>query len=260
MTEENPLEELKHEPTTPLIEKQEEKAVSGESGEVATEKKDDKSHISRRIGELKREAREAKEALEAERQRRIQLEEATKLKKEPDPNDYADYEKLEADKAIWRSQEKARIKQEIQQEFIAEQQEKAQREQAAKVSQEWAKQREKGAKDFDNWYEHEEDVASVVRTTGAWNIRDVILESDNGAAIVNYLGKNPKVLKEISNLPPSAQTRRLIRIETDLEAKPRKTISSAPDPVNTVKGSASVSANPANESMADYIRRKNGFK
>jgi hypothetical protein len=262
MTEVTPLEELDNEPKTPVIETNlgdvsKENEGDKPDAKVIEEKEKAKNRLSDNLKKATynwREEERKNAVLQAEVER---LRKATEIKKEPDQDEYTDFEKYQQDKQAYKEQEKARLKEELAQEMRAEQQERIQRAEAEKIAKEYGKQRALGAKNFDNWYEHEHAIGEVVQKAGAWTIRDIILDSDKGAALVNYLGTHEEELAEIATLPMSAQTRRLLRIEAKLGASPAKKVSSAPDPVSSVKGSANVSVNPSNETTAEYIRRKN---
>ena len=258
MVEENPLDELKHEPSTPVIDKPDEKAE--EKGETEEKKR---SRIAQTIGEYKRKLRETELAAQ-EKDRIIQeLKEKTLLKKEPDKDDYSDYEKYQNDKKQWEQQKEIEIEAKVTQKLRQKALEREQQVKAEETAKRWAKESAIGKKTYENFDKSEEEVIAVVRDYGAGTIRDYIVEHDEkgmGSALVDYLGNNLDKLEKIATLSPTAQAREMARIEKTLEAKPTKTVSSAPDPVNSVRGSASVSVNPSNESVSDYIRRKNGFK
>lgn len=82
-----------------------------------------------------------------------------------------------------------------------------------------------------------EEVGSLFDTTGfPTPIGSAILESDDAAALLHYLGKNQDVAAELIGLSPTMLGRRIDRIETAMKAKPKT--SSAPKPLEPVKPSA----------------------
>ena len=81
-------------------------------------------------------------------------------------------------------------------------------------------------------------VDAIVNASGSEAIRQTVLGSDIGPAIVDYLGNNPDELEEIADKSQLEQARVLGRIEAKLEAKPVKKVSSAPAPTRSSKGSA----------------------
>ncbi len=78
---------------------------------------------------------------------------------------------------------------------------------------------------------------------------DVIADSQRGADIAYFLGKNPDEAKRIAGMPPIQAARELGRIEAELTPKPRK-ISNAPPPVETVGSRGSGNDDPAGFSIA----------
>jgi hypothetical protein len=66
---------------------------------------------------------------------------------------------------------------------------------------------------------------------------ETIQESDNGPELAYFLGKNPKEAARIAALSPFLQAKELGRLESKLTAAPPATkTSSAPEPINPVKG------------------------
>lgn len=80
---------------------------------------------------------------------------------------------------------------------------------------------------------------------------EVIKDSDNGADVAYWLGKNPAEAQRIAQLPPIAAARELGRIEARLTPQPRR-ISSAPPPVETV-GSRGGSNNDPDKMSVDQL-------
>lgn len=74
---------------------------------------------------------------------------------------------------------------------------------------------------------------------GATPALQVILEADQPAALLHYLGTNPDVVSELADLTPTQLARRLDRIEREMAAKPKT--SAAPKPIEPVSGKATAS-------------------
>ena len=253
MTEETPQEELANEPTEPVIESNLE-----EKAEKPKEQKKPDNRYSKRVEELNTKFREEQREKETLAARVAELEEQSKIKEEPDPDSYVDDGKLREDQNKWKSQETARIKQEARQELQQENARKAQQEKANKVLTNYGKKRLEGDGKYEGWYESEKKVGDALQSHGehAAEVRDSILESKNSDAIIDHFGNNPDKLQDIAFLSPREQAKAIWALDKELEGKPAK-ITSAPDPVRSGTKSAQVPANPANETTAEYIKRKN---
>jgi hypothetical protein len=96
------------------------------------------------------------------------------------------------------------------------------------VSPTWKKQIELGEDKY-------EDFSDIIANPKL-NITDpmalTIAESDTGAEIAYFLGKNPKEADRIANLSFAAQVKEIMK----LEQKFQKQTTSAPDPITPVKG------------------------
>lgn len=90
------------------------------------------------------------------------------------------------------------------------------------------------------------------------DMAEYIAESDTGADIAYYLGKNPLKASQIAQLSPIKAARELGRIEAELAARPKATPSKAPDPINPVgnRGKASVSSLPSDDDDIETWMRK----
>lgn len=81
---------------------------------------------------------------------------------------------------------------------------------------------------------------------------DAIKESENGAAIAYFLGKNPAEASRIAGMSPISQAAAIGRLEAKVTLPERRT-SSAPAPVKTVTGGKGVTEpDPGEMSMDDY--------
>jgi len=87
---------------------------------------------------------------------------------------------------------------------------------------------------------------------------EFITESDLGAEVAYYLGKNPDKASEIADLSPIKAARELTRIETELAARPKHTPSKAPEPITPVgqRGKGSSSALPSDDDDIETWMKK----
>lgn len=76
-------------------------------------------------------------------------------------------------------------------------------------------------------------------------IRDAILESDNGPLLVYHLCKNPDEAEKLSDFSPRKALLELGKLEQKLTAKPERkdevALSKAPPPINPIRGSSTTS-------------------
>lgn len=88
---------------------------------------------------------------------------------------------------------------------------------------------------------------------------ELIADSEKGAEIAYYLGKNRNEAAAINRLPPHLQGAAIARIEAKVSmAKPR-IVSNAPAPVPTIGGGSSPSGkDPAHMTMSEYAAWRSG--
>ena len=87
---------------------------------------------------------------------------------------------------------------------------------------------------------------------------EFISESDQGADVAYFLGKNPIKAAHISQMSPVKAARELTRIESELASKPQATPSKAPEPIRPVgqRGASSTSSLPNDSDDVDTWMRK----
>ena len=88
---------------------------------------------------------------------------------------------------------------------------------------------------------------------------EFIADSDLGADVAYFLGKNPERAQDIAEMSPVRAARELARIEAELASKPKATPSNAPEPIKPVgtRGKASTSALPSDDdSIEDWMRKE----
>ena len=99
-------------------------------------------------------------------------------------------------------------------------------------------------------------------------IHQALLESEHGPEIAYYLALHPEEAKRLAAMKPLAAMKRIVSLESDLayievDEKPAAKVSEAPkkskapEPINPIKGIASVNAGPAAD-YAEYRRRRLG--
>ena len=83
---------------------------------------------------------------------------------------------------------------------------------------------------------------------------DAIKESDNGASVAYYLGKNPDEAARIARMSPVQQAAAIGRLEAKVTT-PAKRSTQAPPPVKTVSGGTGTAAfDPDKSSMEDFYK------
>lgn len=94
-------------------------------------------------------------------------------------------------------------------------------------------------------------------------MREVILQSDDGASLAYHLGKNPEEAARIARLAPMAQIMAIGRLQATLEANaaapaPAPAPSTAPAPIIPVKASAPGQTGLREDlSIGDWMKRRN---
>lgn len=127
--------------------------------------------------------------------------------------------------------EAERVREEIRKGRTAEEFQQR-RQQFGERVQAWA--REQKVDDVDRMFAHPRDGGPVVTNEMA----ETIIDSDQGAAILNYLARNVAESKRIAVLSPLQQAREIGRIEAKLAQGPQpRTVSGAPPPPPRVDGS-----------------------
>lgn len=90
------------------------------------------------------------------------------------------------------------------------------------------------------------------------HMAEFIAESEMGADVAYYLGKNPMKAAQISKLSAVGATRELTRLEAELASKPKAQPSNAPEPIKPVgtRGKPSTSALPSDDDDIDTWMKK----
>lgn len=88
---------------------------------------------------------------------------------------------------------------------------------------------------------------------------EVIMSSEQGPAVLNYLARNQAESKRIAAMTPAQQGREIGRLEAKFAAAPTaNTVSNAPPPHATVKGASdtTVTVDPAKQTDAEWWQSK----
>lgn len=86
---------------------------------------------------------------------------------------------------------------------------------------------------------------------------EAVLEvSEKPAELLYHLGKNPEIAEELADLSPMKLAKRLDRIELELAESGKKKASSAPKPLQEVRGSSSSSRALADLEDKDFVKRR----
>lgn len=205
-----------------------------------------------RIGQLTKNWREAERENERLRYELEQAKTQKQITRQPQEDDYEDTDSYLKDTRLWEQQKEqeieSRVRTKLQEQQARERLEKEQQ----KLAADWAKKKSKAIKQYENFVESEAEVIDAIKTYGAVDMQDAILESNNSTAIVDYLGNNPDELDKIAQLPPRAQDRAIVRLDAKLDAKPAKK-ATAPEPIKPLAtGGAEVNKSLASMSMSEY--------
>ncbi len=88
---------------------------------------------------------------------------------------------------------------------------------------------------------------------------EFIAESEEGAEVAYYLGKNPAKAAQIHRMSAVKATVEMTRIAAEIAAKPKATPSNAPDPIKPIgsRGKSTTSALPSDsDSIDDWMRKE----
>lgn len=87
---------------------------------------------------------------------------------------------------------------------------------------------------------------------------EFIAESDQGADVAYFLGKNPMKAAAIAQMSPVKAARELAKLEGELAARPKATPSKAPDPIKPVgsRGSSTSAMPSDDDDIATWMRKE----
>lgn len=86
---------------------------------------------------------------------------------------------------------------------------------------------------------------------------EAVLDSDDPAALLHYLGNNPDEAADFADLSPAQIGRRLAKLEVKLASEPKKKPSAAPKPLSPVTPKAGGSGEPSDgDSVEDWVAKE----
>lgn len=243
-------------------------AIEGKEQDPAAEKEKAKKRLSDRLRETTWKMRTKERENEALRKENDELKAGAKIKAEPDPDDYADRNKYHEDREAWKTQEREKIRAEEAQNVRKELTLAEKRAQVEKQKEAYISGRVEAIKEDPKFHEYELEIDRVVEAFDAPEIQDLILAAKkNGPRIVSHLGANPDELEEIASASPRERSFLMGKLVAKLEAKPAKTISSAPNPTRSEKGGAQRKEAPkglafdkTKETFSEYSKRVNSSR
>lgn len=214
-----------------------------------------RSRNKRRNEKRRRKQQEAREA--AERARKLEEDatrkrEAVKSLKRPKADDYADLDEFNAALATFTTlgaldeREAARLQDEARQ--AKEAAERIKQEQQMELQQTWTSQVEDGRSRYADF-----DAVALGNAPINDAMAEVIVESEMGADVAYFLGKNPDVAHAMAGGSKLEIARAIGRIEAQLENAPKpKTTTTAPEPATPVKGGAGAGKSPEKMTPDEY--------
>lgn len=232
------------------------------------EKEKAKRRLSDRLKEQTFHRRQAERENEQLKRQVAELSAKTAIKAEPDPEDYADRNAYNSDREAWKKQEREKITAEVEEKLRTDAKKSEYQKQLDAQKAGYIEGRAEAIKDDPKYHEYEKDIDKVVESFDAPEIQDLILAAGKqGPKIVKYLGANPDELEEIADSSPRERTFLMGKLVAKLEAKPVKTISSAPNPTRSEKGGATRAAAPtgkafdsSKETFKEFSARQNRLR
>jgi len=260
LAEEAPVEAVVEEtPTEPVEEANDQSEPQPEETKEtkATEEKKQNPKLEKRFSELTKQREEARKEAQREREAREALENRLKelevkvnpqpveqVNAKPSPSQFNDaFEYAEA-LAEW-SAEQAILNREK-----AETERKVQ-EERSKVIKSWNERLETVKADLPDY---DEMIASASDITVSDEIRDAMLESEQGPRILYHLAENPELAEKLNSMSKVSALREIGKLEarfeaketpketpkTEAETKPSVAKSKAPAPISPIKTSSAV--------------------
>lgn len=180
------------------------------------------------------------------------MRQAAQQLKKPTHDQYADYEDYQAALAAHHgliatdSRDLQRLEDEAAQN--AQQLKNISQQKQQEAAQNWASQVEEASAKYPDF----QKVALSESVPITPEIARFIADSDNGADIAYEMGKNHALATAMHGLSEVELARAFGRLEAQLSAPKPKTTSTAPAPINPVRGKATASKDPASMSAAEF--------
>jgi len=220
--------------------------TEGSETEVAENKEQDqeakekaRNRLSDRLKAQTFHRREAERKAEALQRELDEIKSKTVIKREPDPDDYSDRDKYNEDREAWKNQEREKIRSEEERKLKIKQADEDRKARLDEQQKAYIAGRAEVIKEEPKFHDYEKEIDRIVEVYDAPEIQDTILAAKKqGPKIVKYLGTNPDELEEIASASPKERIFLMGKLVAKLEAKPVKTISTAPNPTRSERGSA----------------------
>jgi hypothetical protein len=232
----------------------EEAADAEDADEAVSEDSESKSQRRRRMRrEKEQEVSRKVETLEAENTRLRKRQESGGDR--PDPDYYTSESEYAADLAVWKSRD-ADVQAETENLRTRYTEVDGEDTDAFRMATEDLNA--EGAEKYEDY----NAVVTKAREDGGPAITvvmaEALLESDMGADIAYYLGKNVKESEKISALSPVAQAKAIWKLEAKVAKGTPPAQSKAPVPIKPVRGGSSAPTKPVSEmSMSEYSAYRN---
>lgn len=162
---------------------------------------------------------------------------------------FKDIEEYAAAKAKYESER-------VLKEHQAKQQAETQKQQQARLVEEWESKTSRAESKYDDF----DEVVGELQPTTPWAM--AVMEAENAEDVAYYLGKHLDLARKIAAMSPVSQIREIGKIEAKLLADPPtkpKTPSKAPAPITPLKGNAPVATDvpSENDDMDAWVRKRN---
>lgn len=163
----------------------------------------------------------------------------------PDPAKFSDFQSyMQAEVAYGVKQQLAGL----QQATTAAEQRNVETQRREILAQGVQKQFEAGVEKYSDF----EDIVSDPDLPITQAMAEVLAESEIGADLAYYLGKNPKEAARIARLPAISAARELGKLEAKLPTLAAPAVSKAPPPVTPAKGAAGGEKDPSQMTDAEF--------
>lgn len=196
-----------------------------------------------------------RKAAEAQARADLLEKQLAELRQPKEPEGAPTLEQFEYDPEKYAAAKAEFAKKQAQKEFEVKRREESESQYNQKLLSEWEDKVEKASDKYDDFN------AVIASSLDPKNpVAAAIMEAENGADILHFLGTNPQEAKRIDALNVRAQIREIGKIEAKLLAKPvePKAPSKAPAPITPLSGTANVATpEPSeNDDMKTWIRKR----
>lgn len=261
MSDEKPVEqeaqpEVKDEQSQATSEEVEKKEEATTSPENTSAEKPKKNGAQKRIDEITRDKYDAikerdywrKEALKNKEAPPAQ--QAPEAKEAPKQDDYEDYDDYLVAKAEYNVEQKLRAENAKK---TAEQKEAERNQKQQQNQQNFNTHAEKAREKYDDF----DTVALNPTLPTSDAMYESIVESDMGAEVLYYLGQHMDEAYGIAQMSDLSAAREIGRIEAKLSLPQSKTVSDAPEPIESIGSKESVSTDMESLPINDWMAKRN---